>query len=235
MTDAFTMTGAEQDEVWPLIRDHHYSRRLPANIQHCYAARQHGGLFGDTGEIVAAIVFSIPPTKWAEEVIELSRLVRRPDYPEPLTRLISFATLWLKRSGWNLAVSFADWTQRHHGGIYQAADWRFHGLRSPAMDGLVIDGVFKPGRSCNSAFGTRSPDKLRDILTQSEIEPHYDEGKYLYWKPLNVSGKTKARRLDLKSLPYPKPDAARPLDEQAPACASEAQPLGAAPDFAFGD
>jgi len=38
MTDAFRMTGAEPDEVWPLVRDHHYAGRMPSNIQHCYAA-----------------------------------------------------------------------------------------------------------------------------------------------------------------------------------------------------
>lgn len=223
------MTGASPDEVWPLVRDHHYSGRMPANIQHCYAARQGGGLFGDTGPVVAAIVFTIPPTKWAEEVTELARLVRHPEYNEPLTRLISFAALWIRRGGWNLAVSFADWTQRHHGGIYQAADWRYHGMREPAMDGLVINGVFKPGRSCNSTFGTRSPEKLQAQLPDAEIEAHWDEGKHLYWKPLCVSGKTKARRLGLQSIPYPKPNAVGPLDERLPSRASPVQPQATAP------
>jgi hypothetical protein len=33
---------------------------MPSNIQHCYAARRPGGLFGDTGEVAAAIVVYDP-------------------------------------------------------------------------------------------------------------------------------------------------------------------------------
>ena len=230
MNDLYTITGAEPDEIWPLVRDHHYSGRLPANIQHCYAIRRLGGLFGDTGEPIAGIIFSIPPTRWSEEVLELSRLVRTPECDVPLTKLISFAQPWLREAGWALTVSFADWTQKHHGGIYQAAGWFYAGMREKRMDGLVIDGAFKPGRSCNSAWGTRSPSKLRDILTQAEIEPHYDEGKHLYWRPIIVAGQTKAKRLGLQRLPYPKPDnAAGPVDERLPSRASFVQPEAAAP------
>lgn len=228
-TDKFILSGATQDEVWPLIRDHHYSGRMPANVQHCFSVRKPGGLFGDTGEPVAAVVFTIPPTKWSEEIVELARLVRIPDYDQPLTQLIAFASRWLRKAGWSLAVSFADWTHNHHGGIYQAAGWKFGGKRERAMDGLIIDGTFKPGRSCNSTFGTRSPGRLRERLQGAEIEPHYDEGKFLYWHPLAVSGRSKARRLGLESLPYPKPDAAGPPDERLPSRVSLVQPEAAAP------
>lgn len=226
----FIMTGAEPDEVWPLVRDHHYSGRMPKNIQHCYAVRRPGGLFGDSGEIVAGIIFSFPPTRWTEEVIELSRLVRLPDYGGQLSGLISFAMQWLRKSGhWNLAVSFANWTQKHHGGVYQGSGWVYGGMRERRMDGLIIDGQFMPGRSCNHAFGTQSPDRLRTILTSTEIDPHYDEGKHIYWKPLAISGRTKARRLGLQSLPYPKPNATGPLDERRPRRVSGARPPAVAP------
>ena len=133
-------TGAEQDEVWPLVRDFHYSRRMPANIQHCYAARNSGGLFGDTGEPLAGVVFSIPPTRWSEDVLELSRLVMVSNGGIQLSQLVSFACKHLRKQGWHLLVSFADWTQRHHGGIYQAAGWNYSGCRDRRMDGLIIDG-----------------------------------------------------------------------------------------------
>ncbi|MDB5612118.1 MAG: mom [Bradyrhizobium sp.] len=228
-TDYF-LTGAAPDEVWPLVRSHHYSRRMPGNIQHCCAARGEGGLFGNNGEPLAAVVFSIPPTRWGEELIELTRLVRVPAFSVPLSHLISFACSQLRKQGWVLAVSFADQQQGHHGGVYQAAGWHYDGRREPRMDGLLIDGVFKPGRSCNSQYGTQSPDKLRQILPSHTVEPHYDNGKHLYWKPLAIAGRSKARRLGLKALPYPKPDiAARPLDERLPRRVSDVQPVGAAP------
>lgn len=230
MTDAMVFSGADGAEIEPLVKKFHYSRRMPSNIQRCYSLRLAGGLFGHTGEVIAGVIFSIPPTRWSEEVLELSRLVRRPDCVWPLTKLIAEACFWLKKSDHHLAVSFADWTQRHHGGVYQAAGWNYAGMRERAMDGVLIDGVFKPGRSCNSTWGTRSPEKLALMLPGRVILPHYDEGKHLYWRALTVAGKTRARRLDLQSLAYPKPDnAARPLDEPVPTGASQAQPLGAAP------
>jgi lipopolysaccharide biosynthesis glycosyltransferase len=147
---------------------------------------------------------SIPPTRWSEEVIELSRLVAKEGNEYPLTKLISHSLKEMRRK-WDLIVSFADNTQNHHGGIYQAASWHFAGFRKPSMDGCIIDGRFISGRSCNSRWGTRSPKLLKEILQHCTIEPHFDHGKYLYWKPLRKSGKAKAARLQLQSLRYPKP------------------------------
>lgn len=222
--------GAEADELFPLIKAHHYSRRLPGNIQHCYSIRRAGGLFGDKGEPVAGSIFSIPSTRWDEPLIELTRLVRLPDCAVPMSKLISFSCDWLKKAGHSLVVSYADWTQKHHGGVYQSAGWNYAGCRDRAMDGVLIDGVFKPGRSCNSTYGTRSPDKLRELLPSHVIEPHYDEGKHLYWKALAIAGRSKARRLGLQSLPYPKPKfATGPVDERVPTRASAVQPRAVAP------
>lgn len=225
----FFMTGAEPDELWPLVKQFHYSKRMPGNIQHCYAIRSAGGLFGDKGEALAGAIFSIPGTRWAEELIELTRLVRRPDCDVPMSKLIAFSCHWLKLARHPLVVSFADRTQGHHGGVYQAAGWNYDGCRDRAMDGVLIDGVFKPGRSCNSTYGTRSPDKLRQLLPSKLIEPHWDEGKHLYWKPLMVAGRTKARRLGLKSVAYPKPNAACRMDAPVPTGVSAEHPREAAP------
>ena len=103
----------------------------------------------------------------------------------------------------DLLVSFADWTQGHHGGIYQSASWHFDGLRDKRMDGVIVKGAFVPGRSANSKWGTRSPTKLAERGIHAE--PHYDEGKFLYWFPVNRQGRKKAIRLNLKSVDYPKP------------------------------
>jgi hypothetical protein len=223
------LTGANQSEIWPLVRSFHYSRRMPSNIQHCYAVRSEGGLFGHTGEVLAGIIFSIPPTRWSEDVLELSRLVRREDFSGSLSQLISFACNHLRKRGHHLLVSFADRTQSHHGGIYQASGWNYDGCRERRMDGLIINGTFKPGRSCNSAWGTQSPDRLKAILPNAEIIPHFDDGKHLYWRALTVAGKTRAKRLELKSLPYPKPSAARLLDAPLPNGASSEHTRRAAP------
>jgi hypothetical protein len=190
------------DEARNLVLRFHYSARVPSNIQAVYTWHEDGGLFGDLGPAVAAIFFSIPPTRWSEEVLELSRLVRRPGCSEPLTGLIARAVRALDRK-WDLLVSFADFTQSHHGGIYQAASWCFDGKRERRMDGVFVLGSFVPGRSANSAWGTSSPRLLAERGV--DATPHYDEGKFLYWRSRSRSGKAKAERLGLKSLPYPKP------------------------------
>jgi len=197
----------QKDQVSELIKEFHYSGR-PVNSINTFSWHfPRKSPWGEIpGDCVAGAVFSSPPTRWSEEVIELLRLVRsEQDGIPPLTGLLSESLKWLKRNTQHdLIVSFADSTQGHHGGIYQAASWNFHGKRKRAMDGLIIDGTFVPGRTCNARYGTRSPSKLKDQRPDLDIEPHYDEGKYLYWKALNRNGKKKASRLMLESNEYVK-------------------------------
>lgn len=193
------------DEASQLVVRWHYSKRPPANVQFVGTWHAAGGLFGDYGPAVAACFFCIPPTRWAEGVLELARLVRAPSVSVPLTGLISATCRHAASSGTDLVVSYADQTQGHHGGIYQAASWNYAGCRNTVMDGLIVNGQFVPGRSCNSIWGTRSPDRLRAMFPDWDILPHYDAGKHLYWKALNKNGFKKAQRLGLKATPYPKP------------------------------
>ena len=192
------------DEAVQLVKRYHYSRRAPGNIQLVCTGHEDGGLFGDYGDANCALFLSIPPTRWSEPVWELSRLVRC-EKRFNLTPLISFAAKRAKNKGADLLVSFADKTHDHHGGIYQAASWNYHGARERRMDGVIIGGKFYPGRTCNSRWGTQSPSKLSGILGQ-HVEPHYDEGKHLYWKPLTREGKRRADRLGLEKVAYPKPE-----------------------------
>jgi hypothetical protein len=190
-----------------LVRSFHYSKSIPAAVQFVGTWHLEGGLFGDLGEALAACYFTIPATRWNEPVFELARLVRKEDVNISLTRLISKCLKYIaKHKMSDLIVSFADSTQGHHGGIYQAASWDYNGKRDNTIDGLIINGTFIPGRSCNSLYGTRSVEKLKAIKPSWNIEPHNAEGKHLYWKALNSNGKKQAERMGLKSLPYPKPD-----------------------------
>ena len=197
------------DDANALVKAHHYSARPPGNVQVVGTWHEDGGLFGDRGDAVAACYFSIPGTRWSEPVLELSRLVRTPGMKAPLSKLVSLTAkhVAFDRAA-DLLVSFADWTQSHHGGIYQSCSWNYAGRRDRRQDGLLVDGVFIPGRSCNSRWGTSSPTKLQEILSGHTVAPHYDEGKHLYWRALNRNGQKQAERLGLKSLPYCKPSQA---------------------------
>lgn len=183
------------DDAKAMVLKHHYSRRWPANVQFVGSLHLPGGLFGNRGECVAAVCFSIPPTRWSEPVLELSRLVRG-DSRVPLSLLVGLSVRRLRNTEWDLLVSFADQTQNHKGGVYRACNWNYSGMREPQMDGVIVNGEFVPGRSANSAWGTRSPSRL---LERHGIEavPHFDHGKHLYWIATRESGNEKAKRLGL--------------------------------------
>jgi hypothetical protein len=188
-----------------LVERFHYSQRWPSNVQLVMTAHEEGGLFGTRGRAVAAVVYSIPPTRWSVPVYELARLVRRDDAPVSLSALIAASVRAIrKRQAADLLVSFADVQQGHHGGVYQASGWFYAGMRQPAMEGVVVDGVFVPGRSANSKWGTRSPDKLaaRGVTAL----PKHDEGKHLYWRAVTQQGRTAAANIGLEVRPYPKPE-----------------------------
>lgn len=191
--------AGEYDEAERLVLKHHYSHRMASNVQFVGTLWRGGGLFSNKGECVAAAIFTIPPTRWGEPCWELSRLVRA-EQRLPLTMLISLSLRAIRKTSLcDLIVSFADRTQNHEGYVYRAANWNYGGLRERQMDGVMIDGRFVPGRSANSAYGTRSPSRLAE-RHGIVAEPHYDEGKHLYWVALNRCGAAKAFRLGLKTL-----------------------------------
>lgn len=193
----------ESAEAMTLVERYHYSHRWPSAVQYVLTAHLPGGLFGTKGEPVAAVVFGIPGTRWGDDVLELSRMVRIDGIRLPLTALVAAACRKIRKEDhWDLLVSFAD-ARLHHGGVYQACGWSYHGLRKPATEGISVDGVFVPGRSANNRYGTRSADRLRERGIDAELV--WDEGKHLYWKALMPSGVAKAHRLELKRMPYPKP------------------------------
>lgn len=188
-----------------LVRTHHYSGLMPPSLSLVGTWHEQGGLFGDSGEAVAACVYRQPSARWAEPVMELARLVRVPGCDAPLSSLVATTTKWVKRKGLaDLVVSLADSTHNHHGGIYQACSWNYDGQRSPRMDGVIVDGRYYAGRAANHHWGTQSPDKLRAIGIAAE--PHFDTGKHVYWRALTKTGRRQAEALGLRSCAYPKPD-----------------------------
>lgn len=205
----------QADAATDLVMRFHYSRKMPTNVSLVATAHADGGLFGDFGPAVAACVMGIPGTRWSEPVYELMRLVRDDAVTIPLSSLVSWAVRRLRAKGADLLVSFADATHEHHGGIYQACGWRYDGQRDRNVDGLVVNGRFMAGRACNHRFGTRSPSKVAALHPEWSVEPHYDEGKHLYWLPLTIEGKAKAQRLGLRGNAYPKPHRAGSIESDA--------------------
>ena len=203
MDEFVVASGDDLTAAFDLVERFHYSHRRPG------APRIVGAIKRD-GQVVAACFFSNPPTRWSQPVMELSRLIRHPDLGlgVSLTELISKtrAAIKQRKDLPQILVSFADSTQDHHGGVYQAASWNYHEQRAPARDGFVIDGIFVPRRTCNARYGTSSKILIDALpLLGHTCEEHFDCGKHLYWVALDKSAKRAARDLNLKSIAYPKP------------------------------
>ena len=225
------MTGASPDEIWPLVRDHHYSRRMPAGIRKCFAWRVPGGLFGDTGVPVAGVIYgSSSNPAWPKDALELQRLVRRPDFSRGLSTFVTWTLRWIRA---NEAVpfvfSYADTMHGHHGGIYQACGFHYVGETGRYQDGARnrATGEYLHGRTCVHRFGSRSRETLLAELGE-EWELAWHETKHRYVFPIRQKMPTLIRRYGWTLLPYPKP-AACPSDERGPPCLSQVQPLEAAP------
>ena len=207
------------DAVNWLVQKFHYSHRpIPSRnivLAVSFHPKSAMGFDGTDGPAHAGCLFTLPSARmWQGKCIELLRLVRRDDYQgPPLTQLISFGIRKLKeKKAADLLVSFADSSFGHHGGIYQACSWFYGGQRKRSLDGFQVGKVFMPRRTCFSTFGTSSlPGLLEKFKGRSvRIKPHYDTGKYLYWKPLNKEGKRTAEQLGLESLLYLKPKESNP-------------------------
>jgi hypothetical protein len=196
------------DEAKHLVEAYHYSHRFPPMTQFVFSWHEPGGLFGNLGPMVAACCFAIPPGGWncgSDEILELQRLVRHPSHDvPPLTGLISRSVKFIKENKiTKLLVSFADNTEKHHGGVYQASSWYFGGYRKPCVDGWIVHGKFVPNRTVVARYGSRADSFMRDTVPGSA--PHIDMGKFMYWKPVNRKGRLLARERNISALPYPKP------------------------------
>lgn len=184
-----------------LIQRYHYKHKLTAITVLTVSLHEEGGLFGTMGRCVGACTFSPPVGGFKDpRILELTRLVRHPEVEIPLSALISRALGILRsppyRSKYDLVISYADRDAGHHGGIYQACSWNYHGIRKYRQStGMVIGDQFIHQR--NLAIG--------DAARIQALGGRYrkGEGKYLYWKPLNTKGKRLASRLGLQAHKYP--------------------------------
>jgi hypothetical protein len=191
------------------LGDRHAARELILNFHYTARCKSGGVMIGTfhrpdlDGLCVAACVFHTPPAPWSEPVLELHRLVRRPTHQVPLTRLVAWTCRAILKAGVaDLLVSYADSTQGHHGGVYQACGWHYHGKRPAKLDGYFTpEGEYVPARSACKRFGCN---RRRELAARG-ITAHFDKGKHLYWRALTPAGEAQAERLGFVRAPYPKP------------------------------
>ncbi|RLK54839.1 hypothetical protein CLV68_5228 [Actinokineospora cianjurensis] len=140
------------------------------------------------------------------QVAELVR-VALTDHAAPVTQMIAATLRQLRAAspGLRLVVSFADTTQGHHGGIYQAGNWIYTGTTDPHTLSYVVHGREIHGRSLRHLAVARGPGETAEEFVRRTIDPHVRsittptlKHRYLY--PLD---RAMRRQLLDRARPYP--------------------------------
>lgn len=175
--------------VASLILAEHYTRRCPGDPMHVF-------VWAYGNEVVATAVFTSPINRYfGKGAVELSRLVRRPDFGQPLSRFIAMCLRWLKRhTELAYCLSYADSTAGHCGFIYQACNFLYVAESQGNTMWRGPDGGLVSGRSFDQ----------RAEANRQGWERVRSGRKFLYVYPLNNSRKALLERFGWEPLPYPK-------------------------------
>jgi hypothetical protein len=132
-----------------------------------------------------------------DEACELVRIALT-RHGTSVTRAVRVAILFLRKNspGLRLIVSYADPSQGHHGGIYQAGNWVYTGKTTGTHMLRMPGGALMHKRSAMAKYGTCDSRKLG-------AKYEYPEQKHRYLMPLDAD--MRARVLPL-AKPYPKRD-----------------------------
>lgn len=181
----------------------HYSKRMPKS------KLAKLGVW-ENERFVGAIVFGVGATPEIgkpfglvqKEICELVRVALNPNHRSPVSKCIAIACRVLKKSmpGLKLIVSFADTSQGHHGGIYQAGGWVFVG--SEEYHAYRVLGCVVHPRTLYDRYGVggQSIPWLR-----KHVDPFAERVrngiKHKYVMPLDATLMSKLKTI---SKPYPK-------------------------------
>jgi hypothetical protein len=135
-------------------------------------------------------------------VAELQR-VALTSHQSPVSRIIKIAMLFLKNSnpGLRLLVSYADLTQGHHGGIYQATNWVYVGRSSATPDWYNKAGKKVHDRNVTVTGYSKHLGKYSKGEKIADCVKVPREGKHKYLMPLDKDMSAKIAPL---AKPYPK-------------------------------
>jgi hypothetical protein len=178
----------------------HYSGCLPAGKLVKVGAWENGKFIG----VVlfgrgATPNLGRPYNLGQDECVELVRIALT-KHDSPVSRIASLAMKFLSRSNpkLRLIVSFADQSQGHHGGIYQAGNWVYNGQGDPAKFYMIRGKLTHP-----RSIGAKG--LVQNIHGARQIDPNATvvdvPGKHRYLMPLDAE--MRERILPL-AKPYPK-------------------------------
>jgi hypothetical protein len=181
------------------VENWHYSKVMPVGKLVKIGAWEDGRFIG-------CVIFSRGANKnmlkpyglKQTEGCELTRVSLR-DHKTTVSRIIRIALIFLKKSNekLRLVVSYADTSQGHYGGIYQAGNWIYDNFSK--QDAIIINGKQIHRKSLYSKYGHSSVPKLKQM--GFNVKRLNDGGKHRYLMPLDKDIKKKVQSLAKK---YPK-------------------------------
>ena len=181
----------------------HYSKALPVPPLVKIGAWENGKYIG-------CVIFSRgannnllkPFNLLKTEGCELTRVALSRHKTE-VSKVLKHAMLFLKRNspGMRLIVSFADPSEGHHGGIYQAGNWIYTGVQPDSIEYIGPDGKKWHGRMVKKQGWTTCHGKRRKTFTPDQCIAVKKLGKHRYLMPLDKEMK---KQVSLLSKPYPK-------------------------------
>ena len=136
------------------------------------------------------------------EGCELTR-VALTKHTSPVSRVVRLAIEFLKRNspGLRLIVSFADPSEGHHGGIYQAGNWIYTGRQPETVEYIAPDGRQWHGRMVSKDGKIKVQGKYRSCWRTNQCTPVTKPGKHRYLMPLDDEMRARIAPL---AKPYPK-------------------------------
>ena len=189
----------------------HYSKCMPAGKLVKVGAWENGKFIG----VVlfgrgATPNLGKPYNLGQDECVELVRIALT-KHENAVSRIASLAMKFLHKANpkLRLIVSFADSSQGHHGGIYQAGNWVYNG-QGTAAKFYMIRGKLTHPRSIGAKGLVQNIHGARKIDPSASVVDV--PGKHRYLMPLDAE--MKSRILPL-SKPYPKRAKDQALDDQS--------------------
>ena len=195
------------------VENWHYSKRMPKSKLAKFGVWESGRfvgvvIFGVGATPEIAKPYGLKPT----EVCELVR-VALTKHQTPVSRIIAITLRTLKHSmpGLRVVVSFADTSQGHHGGIYQAGNWILTG--STEYHAYEVRGELVHPRVCHLRYG-KGGQSIPWL--KANVDPNAKRVrngiKHKYVMPLDD-----AMRKQIEPLKKPYPKRVRSVDSDTPA------------------